>query len=128
MLSDEDLLDRHQRAAFDYFLHETNSANGLVADNTQKGAPASIAVAGFALSTYPVAVERGWITREEAAARIGVTLRFFWNSPQGEQADATGYKGFYYHFLDLQTGRRTWTSELSLMDTALLVAGVLTAG
>src|SRR5882724_5155511 len=126
MLPDEDLLDRLQRAAFEYFLHETNPVNGLVADTTRNGAPASIAVVGFALSTYPVAVERGWITRDEAAARIGATLRFFWNSAQGEQPDATGYKGFYYHFLNMQTGRRTWTSELSLMDTALLLAGVLT--
>jgi len=127
-VSDQDLLDRLQRAAFDYFLHETNPTNGLVSDTTRQGAPASIAVVGFALATYPIAVERGWITREEAAARIGVTLSFFWNSSQGEQSDATGYKGFYYHFLDLQTGKRTWTSELSLMDTALLLAGVLTAG
>ena len=128
MLSDENLLDRLQRAAFEYFLHETNPANGLVADTTRNGAPASIAVVGFGLSTYPVAVERGWITREQAASRIAVTLRFFWNSQQGEQADATGYKGFYYHFLDLQTGKRAWISELSLMDTALLIAGVLNAG
>src|SRR6266446_6895154 len=127
MLPDEDLLDWLQRAAFEYFLHETNPVNGLVADTTRNGAPASIAVVGFALSTYPIAVERGWISREQAAVRIGITLRFFWNSPQGAQADATGYKGFYYHFLDLQTGRRTWTCELSLMDTALLLAGVLTA-
>src|SRR5258708_2960655 len=127
MLSDEDLLDRLQHAAFEYFLKETNPANGLVADNTRIGAPASIAVVGFALSTYPVAVERGWMTREEAAARVILTLRFFWNSPQGGQAEATGYRGFYYHFLDLQSGRRTWRSELSMMDTALLVAGVLTA-
>jgi hypothetical protein len=127
MLSDEDLLDRLQRAAFDYFLHQTNPTNGLVADTTRKGWPASIAVVGFALSTYPVAVERGWISREEAAARIVVALRFFWNSVQGEQADATGYKGFYYHFLDLESGNRTWQCELSLMDTALLLAGILTA-
>jgi hypothetical protein len=71
MLSDEDLLDRLQRAAFEYFLHETNPESGLVADITRSGAPASIAVIGLALSTYPVAVERGWITRvtaETAAA------------------------------------------------------------
>ncbi len=128
MISDEDLLDRLQQAAFDYFLHETNPANGLVADTTREGAPVSIAVVGFALSTYPVAVEHGWITREEAAARIVLALRFFWNSAQGEQADATGYKGFYYHFLDLESGKRAWASELSLMDTALLLAGVLTVG
>src|SRR6202030_2777653 len=82
---------------------------------------------GFALSIYPAAVERGWIAREQAADRVLSTLRFFWNSPQGEQADATGYKGFYYHFLDMQSGKRVWLCELSLMDSALLLAGFLTA-
>lgn len=127
MLSDEDLLDRLQRAAFDYFLQQTNPANGLVADTTRQDSPSSIAVVGFALSVYTVGVERGWIAREEAAERVVVALRFFWNSAQGEQADATGYKGFYYHFLDMQSGKRTWNSELSLMDSALLLAGFLTA-
>src|SRR6266436_6294468 len=127
MLSDEDLLDQLQRAAFEYFLLNANPGNGLVADTTRDGAPSSIAVVGFALSAYCVAVERGWMTREEAAERTVVTLRSFWGSPQGEQPDATGYKGFYYLFLDLQSGKRVWLSELSLMDTALLLAGVLTA-
>lgn len=127
-LSDAALLDRLQRAAFGYFLAESNPANGLVADTTRKGSPASIAVVGFALSAYPVAVERGWVTREEAAARTLVTLRFFWTSPQNEASDATGYKGFYYHFLDPQSGKRVWQSELSLIDTTLLLAGILTAG
>ena len=125
--SDEELLDRFQRAAFGYFLDEFNPENGLVADTSRAGAPASIAVVGFALSSYPVGVERGWMTRADAAARTLVTLRFFWNSPQSEQPDATGYKGFYYHFLDMKTGKRVWQSELSLIDTTLLLAGVLTA-
>ena len=64
---------------------------------------------GFALSCYPVAVERGWMERDEAMERTLATLRFFWNSSQSEDVDATGYKGFYYHFLDLHTGRRAWT-------------------
>jgi hypothetical protein len=84
-------------------------------------------VVGFALSSYPVAVERGWITRQDAAARTLITLRFFWTSPQSEEADATGYKGFYYHFLDLQSGKRVWQAELSMIDTTLLCAGILTA-
>ena len=84
------IVDRFQRAAFDYFLEEINPANGLVADTTRKGSPASIAVVGFALSSYPVAVERGWITRQDAAARTLVTLRFFWSSRQSEEPDATG--------------------------------------
>lgn len=125
--SDEELLDRFQRAAFGYFLEQCNPENGLVADSSRAGAPASIAVVGFALSCYTVAVERGWMARADAAARALVTLRFFWNSPQGEQPDATGYKGFYYHFLDMKTGKRVWQSELSLIDTTLLVAGVLAA-
>jgi hypothetical protein len=67
------------------------------------------------------------MTRADAAARTLVTLRFFCNSLQSEQPDATGYKGFYYHFLDMETGRRVWQSEVSLIDTTLLLAGVLTA-
>ncbi len=125
--SDEELLDRFQRAAFGYFLDHADSQNGLVADTSRTGSPSSIAVVGFALSCYPVGVERGWMTRADAAARSLVTLRFFWNSLQGEQPDATGYKGFYYHFLDMKTGKRVWDSELSLIDTTLFLAGVLTA-
>jgi hypothetical protein len=125
--SDEALLDRLQHAAFDYFLRAVNPVNGLVADTTRAGAPASIAVVGFALASYPVAVERGWMSRSEAIARTLAALRFFANSSQSERPDATGYKGFYYHFLDLQTGARTWQCELSLIDTALLFAGMLTA-
>jgi hypothetical protein len=126
--SDDELLDRFQRAAFGYFLEQCNPENGLVEDRSRPGGPASIAVVGFALSSYPVAVERGWMTRAEAAARTLNTLRFFLESPQGKAPDATGYKGFYYHFLDMQTGRRAWRSELSLIDTTLLLAGVLVAG
>jgi hypothetical protein len=125
--SDEELLDRFQRAAFGYFLEQFNPENGLVADRSRAGGPASIAAVGFALSCYPVGVERGWMTRADAAGRTLVTLRFFWNSCQSEKPDATGYKGFYYHFLDMKTGKRVWQSELSLIDTTLLLAGVLTA-
>jgi hypothetical protein len=125
--SDQVLLDRFQRAAFDYFLQTINPRNGLVADRTREGSPASIAVVGFALSSYPVAAERGWMDRAEAAARTLVTLRFFLNSSQSDLPDATGYKGFYYHFLDLESGKRVWKSELSLVDSAFLLAGILTA-
>ena len=126
-MTDEALLDRLQRNAFDYFLRQANPANGLVADTTRKGAPASIAVVGFALSVYPVGVERGWMTRADAAERTLVALRWFWDSVQSERAEATGYKGFFYHFLDMDTGLRVWRSELSLIDTALFLAGALTA-
>ena len=126
--ADEAWLDALQRAAFDYFLQTANPANGLIPDTSRANSPCSIATVGFALSAYPVAVERGWMTRTDAAARTLVTLRFFHDSEQSETAQATGYKGFYYHFLDMQTGERVWRSELSMVDTALLVAGMLTAG
>jgi hypothetical protein len=104
-----------------------NRENGLVADTTRANYPSSIAAVGFALTSYAVGVERGWITREEATVLTLAALRFFHKSEQSEERDATGYKGFYYHFLDMRTGRRVWQSELSMIDSALLMAGVLTA-
>ena len=127
LLSDDELLGTLQRGAFDYLEEFRNSQNGLVADTSRQGSPCSIAVVGFALSCYPIAVEQGWITRTVAVERTLTTLQFFVNSPQGDQPDATGHRGFYYHFLDMQTGRRVWQCELSLIDTALLIAGMLTA-
>ena len=121
------MLEKIQRCAFAYFLHETNRANGLVLDKTCADWPASIAAVGLGLTTYPVGVERGFISRAEAAERTLTTLRFFWGSKQGPEPDATGHMGFYYHFLDLQTGARAWRSELSTVDTALLLGGMLTA-
>ena len=120
-------LETLQRLTFDYFLKETNPQNGLVPDSTRQGAPCSITPTGFALAAYPVGVERGFITRSDAIKRTLTTLRFFFNSPQGREPDATGYKGFYYHFLDMKTGRRTWDCELSTIDSTFLIAGALTA-
>ncbi|CAK0781134.1 Glycoamylase-like domain-containing protein [Gammaproteobacteria bacterium] len=122
-----EVLDALQRETFDYFVHEANSLNGLVVDNTQAGAPASIAAVGLALSSYPVGVERSFITRAQAVQRTLATLRFFRNSVQSTDPEATGYKGFYYHFLDMISGKRAWMCELSTVDTAFLLAGMLTA-
>jgi hypothetical protein len=127
-LSDDALLDRLQRAAFEYLTEYSNPDTGLVADTSRNGSPSSIAVVGFALSCYPAAVARGWVSRSAAAAQTLKTLRFFFNSAQDDGPDATGYKGFYYHFLDMQSGRRVWQCELSVVDTSLLIAGILTAG
>ena len=88
-----------QRDTFAYFVQNGNPVNGLIADKTRAGAPASIAIVGFALAAYTVGVERGFITRGEAVERTLATLRFFWNSPQGTDPDATGYQGFYYQYL-----------------------------
>ena len=121
-----DFLDGLQRETFDYFVHEVNPLNGLIADKTQAGSPASIAAVGFALSSYPVGVERGFMPRADAIARTLATLRFFHTSDQSAGVDATGYKGFYYHFLDMVSGRRVWKCELSTIDSAILLAGMLT--
>ena len=121
-------LELLQRETFRYFLLYTNPANGLVLDKTTSDWPASIAATGLALAAYTVGIERGFITRAAAVATILTTLRFFWHSPQGPEPDATGHHGLYYHFLDMQTGRRAWQCELSTVDSAILLAGALTAG
>jgi len=120
-------LESLQRDSFNYFLHWTNPDNGLVRDKTAPDWPASIAATGLALAAYPVAVERGFISRASAVNTVLVTLRFFRDSPQGPEPDATGYRGFYYHFLDMKSGRRAWQCELSTVDSAILLAGALTA-
>ncbi len=121
------LLTGLQEETFRYFRAEASSSNGLVVDSTKKESPASIAAVGFALSIYPVAVERSFMQREEAIARTLRVLRFFWGSEQNDSANTTGYKGFYYHFLDMQSGLRHGRCELSTIDTAFLLAGMLTA-
>jgi hypothetical protein len=126
-LTDEALLDQLQRAAFGYFLDTVDPHNGLVADTSRENSPVSIAVVGFALSSYPIAVERGWMERAEAVKLSLAALRFFRDSDQSGTPTATGYKGFYYHFLDMHSGARVWQSELSMIDTALLIVGMLTA-
>ena len=125
--SSEELIEALQRDAFEYFLRETNPENGLIADKSQPNSPASIAAVGFALAVYLVGVERSWMARADAAERTVTVLRFFWNSSQGTTPESTGYKGFYYHFLDMQTGRRSGNCEVSTIDTAFLLAGMLTS-
>ena len=122
----EDDLNRLQLTTLEYYLHEANPANGLIRDKTEAGAPASIAAVGLAMASIPVLVERGVISREFAPELALQTLRFFRDSPQGPEPDATGYRGFYYHFLHMKTGRRVWQCELSTIDSALLFAGMLT--
>jgi hypothetical protein len=120
-------LHRMQARAFAYFLKECDPVTGLIADKTAPDWPASVAATGLALACYPVAVERGLMPHDAAVARTLKTLRFFHQAPQGEQPDATGYKGFYYHFLDMRSGRRAWHCELSTVDSGFLIAGMLAA-
>ena len=125
--TDEKMLDTLQRETFEYFLKEANPENGLVADSTAPGSPSSIAATGLALSCYISAAESGFYPHSEAVKRTLTLLQFLYSSQQGTEPDATGYKGFYYHFLDMKTGKRAWECELSTIDTAILIAGVLTA-
>src|SRR5258706_6226693 len=104
--SDDALLEGLQRAAFEYFVVNSNSRNGLIADTTRDGAPSSIAVIGFALSAYAVGVERGWMARDDALQRTLSTLRFFMGSDQTGEPTATGHRGFYFHVLDMRGGTR----------------------
>ena len=125
-LNDEDLAQL-EHDTFKYFADEMNPENGLIPDSTKQDAPCSIAVVGFALTAYPIAIERGYMTRAEAIKRCLINLRFFHDGQQGTGPDAMGYKGFYYHFLDMKSGRRVWKSEVSTIDTTYLLAGALTS-
>ena len=126
--NDDEFLDYLQQTAFDYFWREANPRNGLVADRAPKAAPSSIAAIGFGLTAMGIGIDHGWITREEAAARTLVTLRTFAEGPQGAGASGViGYKGWFYHFLEMDTALRAWKCELSSIDTALLLAGILYA-
>jgi hypothetical protein len=118
-------LDTLSQRTFAFFWERTDPATGLTPDRWPTPSFSSIAAVGFALTAYPIGVERGYITRPQAVDRVLTTLRFFWHSPQGSAAAGTsGYQGFFYHFLN-PDGSRFQTVELSTVDTALLLAGVL---
>lgn len=121
------MLDSIQYATFQYFVHEHHHEWGIVKDRAASWAPASIAATGFALPCFAIGVERKWISRAEAARITLNTLKFFLNSDQSTDTNASGYKGFYYHFLKMNTGTREWNCELSSIDTGLLMLGILFA-
>ncbi len=119
-------LDSLSADTFDYFWDLANPENGLVPDRWPSPSFSSIAATGFGLTSYLVGVERGYITREEAANRVLTTLQFFHRAPKGDSvAGVTGHRGFFYHFLDMKTGLRFREVELSTIDTGLLMAGIL---
>jgi hypothetical protein len=120
-------LDQLQRDTFKFFW-ETSAATVLTPDRTPGGDVSSVAAVGFALTSYLVGAERGYVTRAEAAARTLATLETLWRAPQGPAADgAAGFHGLFYHFVDVRDGVRSGESELSTIDTALLMAGVLSS-
>lgn len=126
--SDDEFLDFLERASFDFFWYESNPVNGLIRDRSTPASASSIASVGFGLSAICCAIDRGWIARPEGRARVSATLRTFWHGPQGAGATGvTGYRGFFYHFLDMSTALRSGDTELSSIDTGLLLAGILDA-
>ncbi|MGE5798104.1 MAG: hypothetical protein ACM34N_15070, partial [Ignavibacteria bacterium] len=120
---EQEFLDTLQYRSFLYFLNEINPENGLVKDRSQEKSPASIAAVGWGVAVWAIGAEHKWITREKTAELTVNLLRFLIGSEQSAQPDASGYKGFYYHFLNMQTGKREWNCELSTIDTAWLLAG-----
>jgi hypothetical protein len=119
----EDLKER----TFTYFWEIVDSTTWQTDDRHPTKNFTSIAATGFALPAYVIGIENEFITREKGAERVLNVLRWLWNSPQGDHSDGVaGYRGFYYHFLNYDTGTRYQQVELSTIDTALLMAGVLT--
>src|ERR1044071_1354422 len=125
--SDDQFLDYVQQTSFDYFWYGANPANGLVPDRSS-GSYCSIAAVGFGLTAIGIGIDHGWISRTQGVARVVTTLNTFLQGPQGTNTTGViGYKGWFYHFLDMNTALRTGGSELSSIDTALLLGGILYA-
>ncbi len=122
-ISDEDraFLEMIQRDSFAYFRKFAHPATGLVSDSSSSGSPASIAATGFGCAAFAIAQKHGWIGYRDAYQTVDKIFRTL-------EMRAANQNGFYYHFLDPPTGKRTWSSEASSIDTALLMAGVLLAG
>lgn len=126
---DQQFLEDLERRSFQYFWEEGDPDTGLVPDRARMDGStldenhrnvASIAATGFGLTGLCIAADRNWINRNQARERTRNTLRFFVNKAFQEH-------GWFYHWLDAKTGERRWNSEVSSIDTALLLGGVLTA-
>lgn len=124
-VDDEALLDSIQQKTFLFFLNEHHPEWGIVKDRAASWAPSSIAATGFGIPSFAIGVERGWISREEAAKITLNMLRFYTESSQSADTNAAGYKGFYYHFHRMNSGTREWKCELSSVDTGLLMMGIV---
>ncbi|MEQ1833838.1 MAG: glucoamylase family protein [Candidatus Eisenbacteria bacterium] len=118
--------DTVQRRTFDFFWEQADPVTGLMPDRWPTKSFISVGATGFALTAYPIGAEHRWITREQAATRTLRTLEFLWNARQDTAyAGSTGYKGFFYHFLNPGSGTRFEDVELSNADTGLLFFGAL---
>lgn len=122
----DEIIEYEMKGSFDYFWEQANTdmdspGYGLIRDRYPGSEGiASIAAVGFGLTAYLVGIEKGYITREAGMERVNHTLDTLLSLDRVE--------GFYYHFLDMKTGKRAWNSEVSSIDTAILMMGVLSAG
>ncbi len=121
---DDQFLDDLERSSFLFFWEQANPQTGLIKDRcnvhiNDKGVVASIASTGFGLTAICIAEKRGYISHQDARLRVISTLVFLWRK-------LPTHRGFFYHFADINTGERIWDSEVSSVDTALLLCGILT--
>lgn len=122
------VINNLQRRTFRFFWDTSNKQTGMAPDRFPSPSFASTAAIGFALTAYVIGSERGFVSRSQARLRTLRTLRFLESLPQGpDESGMGGYKGFFYHFLHMHNGQRFGTSELSTVDTSLLLGGVLLA-
>jgi len=122
------LFAKIEQRTFRFFWEQTNPVNGLVPDRWPSPSPSSIAAIGFALTAYPIGIERGWISRAAGSERTLTTLKFLAGLPMSDATHGVaGNRGFFYHFLDMHTGLRAGRCELSTVDTTLLHLGMLFA-
>ncbi len=123
------LLEDVEKRTFNFFWDTAEPGTGLMPDRWPKPPFSSVAAVGFALNAYCIGAERGYVTRAQARTRTLMTLKFLRDAQQGTSPDsASGYQGFFYHFVNFGSGNRYGDSELSTVDTALLMGGVLFAG
>ena len=121
---DEQFLDSIERACFQFFWEQANPDTGLIKDRCNVRAndtsvAASIASSGFGLTAICIAEKRGYIGYAEARLRVLRSLSFLWRK-------LPTHRGFFFHFANINTGERVWDSEVSSVDTAILLCGVLT--
>jgi hypothetical protein len=121
---DEQFLDELERTNFLFFWEQTNPKTGLIKDRcnvriNDTGVVGSIASTGFGLTAICIAEKRGFVPHPDARARVLSTLIFLWRK-------LPTHRGFFYHFANINTGERIWDSEVSSIDTAILLCGILT--
>jgi hypothetical protein len=121
--SDDEFLENLEHASFQYFWDQANPDTGIVRDRCNAIKPSgndlgSIAAMGFGLTAMCIGDKREYVSHFEARTRVANTLRFLWKK-------MPNHRGFYYHWANINTGERLWDSEVSSVDTAILLCGVL---